>query len=253
MINTQLFTVAKAGNLTQIALQCEWLPRMGFVPGSLIKVIPDEDGINFILCDENIARYSALLQQTEECGGKLVVVGKIIKGETIYSAVQLVLGRKIKTSEWIYGNPLVAIYEYGIIRVRKLPVARYHTIGSAYDNRVDKTFTSLRLQADWLNDFGFTPNAIATAIAEQGRINIKLWNDGAEKYNELVKYARANGGKLFQLGTISQHIKTPSIIITGAFIDNAGFAVNDIFSVEASYGSLQLQKLSLVGYGLLMT
>ena len=250
-MNTQLFSITKASEtLTQLSMQFEWLPRMGFVPGSLAKALPDEDGIIFTLCNNNIASYSELMHQTEKQGGKLITVGKLTKNETVYSSVYLIFGQKIQTGVWAFGNPVIAVYDYGIIRVKKLPVAIYRKIKGAYDNRQDKTITSLILRENWLTDYGFAPDAIATATAGNECIKIKLWDEQSEKYSELVKHVRKNGLKLIQVG---ENCKVPIIGITGAFVESAGFAPNDIFSVDCSQGSLQLQKLNLVGCGLLMT
>jgi len=250
--NIQLFSVSspnKAESLTQLSMQFGWLSRMGFTQGSLVKAVPDSDGMNFILCNDNIASYRKLLHETEQLGGKLLIVGQIIKGKETYSTINLTFGQKIKTGFWAYGNPLIAAYEHGIIKVKKLPIAKYHTITSVYDNRLNKSFTTLRLQSNWLTDFGFISGALATATAGQESITIKLWDGGTEKYNEAVKYARKNGSKLFQVGAMSHRFKTPIICITGAFIEKAGFNMGEIFSIEATHGILQLQKLALVGLG----
>jgi len=250
--NIQLFSVSsvnRAGNITQLSLQFSWLSRMGFTRGSLVKAVPDSDGMKFILCNDNIASYRELLHETEKQGGKLLIVGQSNKGKETYSTINLVFGQKIKTGVWTHGNPLIAAYEHGIIKVKKLPIAKYNTITSAYDNRLDKSFTALKLQSDWLTDFGFVSGALAIATAGQERITIKLWDGGTEKYNEAVKLARANGSKLFQVGAMSHRFKTPLICITGAFVEKSGFNTGEIFSIEATHGTLQLQKLALVGLG----
>jgi hypothetical protein len=227
-------------------MQCEWLPRMGFIHDSLAMAIPDADGngITFTLYNENITSFSDLMRQAEEKGGKLITVGKVKKHNTVYSSINLVLGRKIQTGEWAFGNPVVAVYDYGIIKVKKLPLAKYRKIKGVFDNRQDKTVTSLILREHWLSDFGFTPDAIAIAAAEKECITINLWDGQLNKYSELVKHVRKNGLKLIQVG---ENCKTPIIGITGAFVKNAGFATGDIFSIDCSHGFLQLQKLNLVG------
>jgi len=246
--NVQLLSVLKKANITQILLQCEWLLRMGFVPGSLVKAVPTIDGgIDFILCNDNIASYSNLLHETQTCGGKLIVVGQRSKGRN--SVIQLTLGQKLQVGLWAYGCPLIVVYEHGVIQVRKLPGERYHTIGGTYDSSLDKTVTVLKLQSNWLVDFGFVPNALVTVTAGKENIAVKLWDNGAQRYGEIVKYARTNNAKLIQIGTLKHPLNTPHIAIKGAFVENAGFAAGDIVSVEASHGFLQLQKLTLVGLG----
>ena len=241
-MNQQLFSVSKSGKLTRVSMQFEWLSRMGFVNNSLVAAIPDTDGngIRFTVCNENITSYSDLLCKTEKQGGKFVTVCQSQKDTHVYSCIHLILGQKVNVERWAAGTPLVAIYEYGTIHVRKLPNKKYYTVKRAYDNRHDINKTLLILQNSLLSDAGFLPHSLATAAAEHGSITITLWNGGLENYSELVKHVRKNGLKLVQIG---EKNNTPYIGITGGFVTGADFNIGDIFSVDYSYGSLQLQKL----------
>jgi len=49
---------------------------MGFVPGALVQALPEPSGMVFNLCDENICKYSELVSDTKEKGGKLMSVSR---------------------------------------------------------------------------------------------------------------------------------------------------------------------------------
>ena len=93
-----------------------WLPDMGFIPGALVQVLPEAGGIFLILCNENIHRYSELLQATEEKKGALITVDYCRNGARVE-----VDRYCIRNAGLDAGGRLIAQYEYGFIRVRKLP------------------------------------------------------------------------------------------------------------------------------------
>jgi len=99
-----------------IMLRPPWLPDMGFIPGALVQVLPEADGLFFILCDENIRRYSELLQATEEKKGELITVSHCCRRGTMLE----IDGHCIRNAGLDAGDTLIARYEYGLIRVRKL-------------------------------------------------------------------------------------------------------------------------------------
>jgi len=89
---------------------------MGFTSGALVQVLPEAGGLFFILCDENIRRYSELLQITEEKNGELITVdccGRRGMRMEIDSYC-------IRNAGLDIGDNLIVQYEYGLIRVRKL-------------------------------------------------------------------------------------------------------------------------------------
>jgi len=99
-----------------IVLRPPWLPDMGFIPGALVQVLPEAGGLFFILCDENIGKYSELLQATEEKNGELITVDCCNR-----------TGLRMEIDSYCIRNAgldaddiLVVQYEYGLIRVRKL-------------------------------------------------------------------------------------------------------------------------------------
>ena len=92
-----------------------WLPDMGFTLGALVQVLPEAGGMSFTLCDENIQKYSELLLTTEEKKGTLVTVDRCRTGVRIE-----IEGRYIRNAGLDIGDTLVALYDYGLIRVRKM-------------------------------------------------------------------------------------------------------------------------------------
>jgi len=98
-----------------IAFCPPWLPNMGFTPGALVQVLPEAGGIFFVLCDENIRKYSELLRTTEEKKGTLTTVGCCRTGIRLE-----IEGSYIRHAGLDVGDTLIVQYEYGLIRVRKL-------------------------------------------------------------------------------------------------------------------------------------
>ena len=110
---------ARIGNFSsqRIALYPPWLPDMGFTPGALVQVLPEAGGLFFILCDENIRRYSDLLHVTEEKKGELITVDCSRRSGILME----IDGYCISNAGLNDGDRLIVQYEYGLIRVRKLP------------------------------------------------------------------------------------------------------------------------------------
>jgi len=90
---------------------------MGFTPDALVQVLPEAGGLFFILCDENIRKYSELLQATEEKNGELITVDCCCRTGILIE----IGGYCIRNAGLDIGDNLIVQYEYGLIRVRKLP------------------------------------------------------------------------------------------------------------------------------------
>ena len=100
-----------------IVLRHLWLRDMGFIPGALVQVLPEAGGLFFILCDENIRKYSELLQATEEKKGELITVDYCSR-----SGVRMEIDAHcIQNAGLDAGDLLLVQYEYGFIRVNKMP------------------------------------------------------------------------------------------------------------------------------------
>jgi len=89
---------------------------MGFTSGALVQVLPEAGGLFFILCNENIRKYSELLLATEAKKGELITVDCCsIRG--IHMGIDSYC---IRNTGLDIGDRLIIQYEYGLIRVRKL-------------------------------------------------------------------------------------------------------------------------------------
>jgi len=112
-----VYGAGKGSLLSPVIALCPlWLPDMGFTPGALVQVLPEVGGLFFILCDENIQKYSGLLRSTEEKKGTLITVGCCKNGIRLE-----IEGSYIRNAGLDVGDTLIIQYEYGLIRVRKLP------------------------------------------------------------------------------------------------------------------------------------
>ena len=100
-----------------IVFSPSWLQDMGFIPGALVQVLPEAGGLFFILCDENIRKYSQLLLATDEKKGVLITVSCCSRaGPRIEIDGYCILNAGLDV-----GDHLIVQYGYGLIRVRKMP------------------------------------------------------------------------------------------------------------------------------------
>jgi len=114
---TYTFSVLGGGySSPAIMFRPPWLTDMGFISGALVQVLPEAGGMFFILCDENIRRYSELLRATEEKKGTLITVSYC----STTGALLEIEGQYIRNAGLDVGDHLIARSEYGLIRVRKL-------------------------------------------------------------------------------------------------------------------------------------
>jgi len=113
-----VYGAGMGGFLSPVIAFCPpWLPNMGFTPGALVQVLPEAGGIFFILCDENIRKYSELLRATEEKKGTLITVDCCSR-----IGIRMEIdGYCIRNAGLDVGDLLIVQYEYGLIRVRKQP------------------------------------------------------------------------------------------------------------------------------------
>ena len=118
-MNTYTLSVLRAGigrsTSPVISFSAPWLPEMGFIPRALVQVLPEAGEIFFILCDENIRKYSELLRDTEEKKGQLITVD-----DCCMTGIRIEVGGYcIRNARLDIGDHLIAVYEYGLIRVRR--------------------------------------------------------------------------------------------------------------------------------------
>ena len=220
-------------NKPKILFFAEWTRRMGFVPDVLIQVLPEDGGLSFILRDENIPCYSKLLRDTKDKGGSLIHPSLYMHSE--HPCISL-SGQVVKNAGLKYGDNLIAMYEYGLIRMRKFP-----DDGSMVVNA--------RLFGRWLETFGFMSGEVLTINSEPGLITCTLQENGHERVPELVKYARKNSLNLVQLKSMQDNNCVPMFKIPLSRLEKAGFLPDDVFHAVCDYGRIQLQKLDCRRYG----
>ena len=254
-MDTQLLSVSctggAAGSRPRISFHGDWLADMGFIPGALVQVLPEPDGMIFNLCNKNIGAYSDLFQSTQALGGGLVRV-YMGNGETHKHPTFVTSGQYIYSGGLKKGDALIAQYDYGVIRVRKIDPKKlgYDNLRIIITTHNTRKYTAdpipkVRLCGEWLNDIGFKIGAVATAETEQDAITLKLQAEG--EYSALLKYARGRKLKLIQVSKDPHNRKEvpqPVIGITGSCVDKADFDTGDMLVVTYQHGIIRLQKLN---------
>lgn len=227
-----------------IQINAGWLPKMGFTPGVLIQIIHVHGEMIVTLCDENIRRYSELYATTKAQGGKLIQISNARYGDT-QRPILATCGKAFNKTGFTYGDGLIALYEYGLIRIRHFPdTLKLLYIKGANDKYGGDSIPTLRLCGQWLPEFGFEPNALVTAFPEPGAITLERRSERIEKYSDAVRFARQNKMKLFQVKAESHCGKLiPCITIAGTCLDRANFVLNDALFAFCEQGRIKLQKL----------
>jgi hypothetical protein len=220
---------------------------MGFVTGALVQASPEPNGMSFTLCDENIGKYSELSRETDERNGKLMQV-LFSRNNKNYGEMLSTSGQYILSGGLSVGDPLIAHYSYGLVRMRKANGV-LGIVGSYHDNRLGKRITVIRLYGEWLPELGFIRDTLATAAPEPGCITITLHDTEIRQYRALVKYARENKLKLYQFRQHSKYQKSSGIEITGSCLERSGFVAGDVFEIISEYGIVKLQKQGLADLG----
>jgi len=259
-MNHQLATVTTTGGAERprprISFFGDWLTEIGFAPGALIQVLPEPEGMDFNLCNDNISSYSDLLQSTRVLNGNLIRVYRA-EGQSRQGPTFVTSGRYIYKGGLIDGDTLVAQYQYGIIKVRKVDPAKLgfqnvKVVTTSYIARpyADDKIPKIRLSGEWLNEIGFGIGAVATAGAEPGTMTLNL-QDADTEYNALMKYVRAQKLKIFQVykEPHNRHGPQPCIGITGSIVDKAGFQPGDMLAASYQQGVIKLQKLDFEKLG----
>ena len=220
----------------QIRFFGEWLAEIGFTPGVLIQLLPEPNGVVFQLYNEIVQKYSDFLKETQAKGGK------IIHGcyEYEHGLHLITSGECIRAGGLEFGDFCIARYDYGIIRVRKLPPRTKVIIPKL------KNPKSRMLCGNWLTEIGFVPDAIMTVSAEPGKITLSLRNNGIENYAGLVKYARANNMRVVQ---VMKKTKLICIAIPDLCLNKAGFTMEDPFYTQYDHGVITLSKLNFEALG----
>jgi len=213
----------------QIKLRTEWLIPMGFVPFSLVQCLPEPNGLS-LTPYENIPKYSALVQETRDKGG-LLIHSNIYKRNT--SVLLTVSGEILENIGLKENDSMLIRYEYGFIRMRKLPAGI-------------ETIVTSRIFGQWLEEFGFVRDAVLTVDSVHGSINCTLQENGVQRTHELVKYAREHKAALLQ---IQIYDRKPQFEIPPAHLSKAGFDPNDAFLACCEYGKIILLPINFNDLG----
>ena len=217
-INTLYVTpaIGRVSPRPKINLSASWLFDMGFTPGALVQVIPEPGGISFVLRDEYIMKYSDLYSNTKEKGGVLIIVNSISNME--------VSGKCISNAGLDINDSLIALYDYGLIKARKLPT-------KAKVIPINKDNHSIRITGKWLSELGFAVGAVVTAAINPDSVAFKLQEGGIGDYKSIVKHARENKEKVLQV-----HMEG----YTQCLEVDAGFDACDAFIAICEYGVISI-------------
>jgi len=223
----------RGGLAPRIAFNAEWLREMGFVHGALAQFMPESCGCAIVLRDENIPKYSELAHATAENGGTLITMNTARDMPKI-----IVSGLFVELCGLKYGDVLLAKYEYGFIRMRKV-----------FGENVK--ITTAHLVGKWLVESAFTPGAVFTLDAQPGLITCTLWENGLERRLEVVKYAREHRQKVCQVQKMSDKRKPDIVFIdlTPESLQKAGFMPGDGLLAAYKYGQIQLERLDFTALG----
>lgn len=203
-----------SGKSIQISMRAGWLRDIGFVDDTLVQFIPESCGASFILCDEHINKYSELLRTTKEKGGFLIQVNR----SGLMVAGKLLFRTKLKE-----GDNLLAKYEHGFIRVRKLPDGII---------KVVKPNPS----GEWLADLGFSHGAFLSVAAESDLITCRLHENGnAQNKPQLIQAKKQNNLLSFRIPPTVRKM--------------AGFEIGEQLLAFCEYGLIKIQKPDFVELG----
>jgi len=211
---------------SRVDIRPTWLADFGFVHGTSLYAVPFQDGFSLTFWDDNSATGN----------GKLVRVGL----EKNKNVILVYLANNFIT-ELVGGDHLVASYEYGNIKAKKLPDAqKYYVVSSQGFGAF------LQLSGEWLTTIGFIPDTIATVSSTKGKISINIWNGEPSKYDELVKYSRKHKLQPIQVRK-NQHVVILDLM--GYTLAKAGFNTGDFISVNYEHGTINLSKTDLQSLG----
>ena len=234
-----------AKSCPRIQIVGDWLTEIGFVSGALVQTLPKEGELIFTLSDKNI-NYSELFNETREQGGTLNRIF-ISDTRTVQGLTLVTTGKHIAKCGFQFGDTLVAKYEYGCIRVRKVSGNVRLVNVAKQKNERGITEPKIYMFGDWLNEIGFSSDTLVTVAAAPDCITLTAHNKEII-YSEIVKYARRHKMRLIQVG-VRQHTTFPLINAKGAYIEKAGFGLDDIFAAYYEYGIIKLQKFDPQRFG----
>ena len=241
-MNTYLLNVLNAGTSSHpcpsLCFKGRWLHQIGFVSGALVKAIPMQGGMEFILHGEYIPPYSGLVASTREQGRNLIQV-------CCNSPVLETSGTYLRNAGINCGDALIARYGYGIIRARKLPaMAKAVIVTSSKGQGAGIPTPKLWLAGNWLPEFGFTPKTAVAAISWPGQISYEI----VERLSDLC-FSSQYKVKLIQVNETGWGGRDPYIRAPGPCLAKAGFTIGDTLFASCRHGLITLQRLDFEALG----
>jgi len=224
--------------LPNISISCSWLSDMGFVTKAPVQILPDKVGFSIRLCDENMARGK---------NSRIMHVSRYIESGVPRPRISI-CGRYLFDYGLAVGDSIIAQCTYGHIRIRKA-ADTVSLVGNAIQKYTREMIPLVRLSDEWLSEYGFVPDAPITAATAPGRITITLHENDIEQYDTLVKFARANRHRLFQVRRYKDKNGNPYIEINNSLLDRAGLNIGDVFDISSKHGSIELHKLNFSDFG----
>jgi len=215
-----VITTKKPPCRTRVKTSLPLLAEMGFVYGTPVWAIPQQDGFT-ISMHENSKN------------GALMHVGLMNNKPSL----MINFSKNFYPAGLIGGDFLAAKFDCGTIEAKKLPAAqKYYVIGSQNRN------VFLQFSGAWLSDAGFMPDAVVTVSVFDEGIIFRVWNDMTESYKDFVKFARSDKCQIIQPRK-NQGIIT--LDIPAYILKSASFDVGDISGVHYEYGLIKLFKPDL--------
>lgn len=251
-LKTGFLTVTCTGGkkTAKIAITGNSLIPLGFEHDVLVQAFPVPNGMDFLLCDSNIHKYSDLVREIKEKGGKLVQVFEARKDGEIYPSL-ITTGDYILNTGLSYGDSLIVRYAYGNIQVRKFDFTKFHSgkehtyllhVGYKTCQKTKKSISIIRLSGKILSQHGFEPDALVSVSAESGVLTFNLEDEGIGKYSEIVKMARQKRQRLAQVRNMHG---TPYIGLSGSILKRAEFETGDVFVACCKHGQIEARKVDL--------
>ena len=220
----------RSGVWPRVTLCGGWLADSGFVPGALTQFTPERKGLAFRLFDENINSYSSLFNETREAGGTLIRVSKSTDRGPVLSSYNSL----IRNTGLFFGDSLIARYEYGFIRVRKLPCRTKFIPVQIFKD-------SVRLHGNWLGGTGFVPGMYVTAASEiPETLTLRFWDGGPGLFRNLAQYARKYNISILRVNAGPGYVRY--LDIPCSRFEIAGLCPDTGFLAWYKYGIIKLRK-----------
>lgn len=202
------------------------LAQTGFVCNAPVQAIAEKDGFTLTLHEHS---------RTHETGKTIHVktYGSRLRLNVYFSKKFLPTGLKA-------GDFLAAKFEHGTITARKLPDAnKYYIIGEEAHSPY------LLMSGAILPDAGFEADAISTVSVVNNELTIRLWDQQATDYPEIVKFARSRKLQIIQPYQ-SQEVR---LKIPPYLLDAVGFEPGDFAGVSTHHATIKMFKADLQSLG----